>query len=336
MSVGDSWTILFWLQLRPYFEIPDGVGIIVRYRGLTLFLRAKDHVLGINDSKHIFWGPKLIGLESEPWICFGLTRDQKKIALYLNGEEALIIVGTETVLGLEEFRVKAPESNKIKIIKQDLSEWVARRESMFKMQTKTTEDNVILSVRDQEGQLSNRVQALQDMLNALYQGKKYYFEDIVANLRSLIFYKDMNKNYDPLLLRLAAFKKLSLPVYIAPDEEESIQKFIASIGDPPYFWSLNPAKFKPEIPCVKMVDLQDYLENTVLFYGGRFISPLKLIEKLATTQSVAHFDQRVPKLTEGLKDTPVVFGYNTLENYVLLFTELITKVGAYVLEGDPD
>lgn len=334
--MGESWTILFWLQLRPYFEIPDGVGMIVRYRGVTLFLRVKDHVLGIDDSEHIFLGPKVIGLENEPWICFGLTRNQNKIALYLNGEEVLVTVGADTALGLEEFRVKVPDRSKIKIIKQDLSEWVTRRESMFKMQAATTEDYVILPVKDQEDQLSNRLYALQDMLNALYQGRKYYFEDIVANLRSLIFYKGMSRSYDPLLLRLATFKNLSLPVYIAPGEEDSIQQFIAGIGDPPYFWGLNAAKFKPEIPCVKMVDLQDYLENTVLFYNGQFISPLKLIEMLATTQSVAHFDQRVPKLTEGLKDTPVVFGYNTLEHYILLFAELITKVGTYVLGGDPD
>jgi len=47
---------------------------------------------------------------------------------------------------------------------------------MFKVKEETTDNFLILSVRDQERQLESRVQALEDMIDALHHGKNYFFE----------------------------------------------------------------------------------------------------------------------------------------------------------------
>jgi len=169
------------------------------------------------------------------------------------------------------------------------------------------------------------------MIDGVYHGKKYFFKDIVVNLRSLVFFKTKSKSYDPLLLRLATFKKVTLPIYVVPDEGGQVKKFIMSMEKRPHFWGSNFAKFEPRIPCIKMVDLQEFLEKPALLYEGEFISPLELIEKLGTKQSTAHFDQTVPRVIEDLKDTPTVFGYNSLGHFILSMAELVIKVGRFVL-----
>ena len=101
----------------------------------------------------------------------------------------------------------------------------------------------------------------------------------------------------------------------------------------PVVAEVSLARFEPAVPCVEMTDFQDFLEKPALFYDGQLISPLDLIEKAATTQSAAHFDQRSPVVIEGLKDTPVYLGRNILENHILDLAELVVKLGHYVLSA---
>jgi hypothetical protein len=216
------------------------------------------------------------------------------------------------------------------VTEQDLSGWVEKRNSMFKMKSQTSEDKILLSPDTQEDQLRSRVQALQIMLAAFHQGKTCFLDDILSNLRSLVFYKDKSQ-YDPLLLRLAAFKKMPLPVYIVPEQAEIAQHTTGV--EPPLIVGSGSASFEPQIPWVKMVDFQEYLESPALYCNGGPLSPLQLIREAANTQSSAHFDQSVPRIVEGLKDTPIIFGRNTLEQHIVELGELVVKLGHFVLEG---
>jgi hypothetical protein len=329
--MNTSWCIHFWFRLLGYHEDTDRVGVISSYESVTVFLTTKHHTIGIHDGQSRFNGPRLSGLENHPWVCFDLSKDQSKVTLYLNGTMMLGIDGAEIVYNLEEFDIPPSDPSRVRPIVQDLSEWVKKRESMFKMKVATTDDYIILDANKQAEQLQHRVQALEDLLQSFREGKDYFFDDILANLRVLVFYKQGSKSYDPLLLRIAAFKQLTLPVYVIPDDEHLIEPLIDSTEDMPRFAGFSLAMPYPEIPCVKMVDLQDFLEKPVMFYEGQFLSPLELIEKAATKQSTAHFDQTVPQVIEGIRDTPRVFGYNSLEYYFLSFAEVVAAVGRHVL-----
>lgn len=324
-----QWSILFWFQLKLETKIPTNKGIITSYKGITVFLTVDDHVIGINDGEADYLGPRITGLESAPWIHYGLTKDVSRITLYLNGMKAMEIAEREIVYKTEEFHAKAGDSSHIRMIDQDISDWSDKRESMFKIKQETTGAYRLLSPVEQEDQLRKRVQALEELLQAFRAGKTHFFEDILANLRSLLFYKSKSPNYDPLLLRIAAFKHMSLPVYVIP-VDDALTKHITD--SEPAIVDLSSVSFEPVIPCVRKVDFQEFLEKPTLLYEGQQISPLAIIEKIATTQSTAHFDQRIPLVIEGLKDTPILFGANLLDHYILTLAELVAKLGHYVLD----
>lgn len=279
------WTIMFWLQIWLKREPPNGVGIVASYNDVVVFLRTTDYTMGISSEGTTFLGPKITGLERNPWLCLGLTKDQSRIAFYLNGERVMEIHEGQILFKLEDFHVKTGDNTRIKTIEQDLSGWIEKRKLVFRMQQNTTDKYLILGAKEQEKQLEARVQALGELIYGFHHGKRYFFEDIVANLRSSVFYKSKSETYDPLLLRIAAFKGITLPVYVIPDDDNRIENLSKIRHENPHFWGFAFARFEPEIPCVKMVDLQEFLEKPAMLYQGEFISPLALIEKLGTTQS---------------------------------------------------
>ena len=322
------WSICFWFQLNLKPRIPTNKGIITSYEGITVFLTVDNHVIGINDGETDYLGPKITGLENAPWIFSSLVKDVSKTTLYLNGMKAMEIAEREIVYKTEEFHAEAGDRSRVQVIKQDLSDWVDKRESMFKAKQETSEAYRLLSPVEQEDQLRKRVHALEDLLQAFRAGKTYFFEDILANLRSLIFYKNKGSNFDPLLLRVAAFKHTPLPVYVMRGDHELTEHINDS---KPVIAGSGLARFEPVIPWVKMIDFQEFLEKPALFYYDQFVSPLDLMEKIVSIQSTAHLDQRIPLVIEGLKDTPVLLGENILDYYILTLAELVAKLGHYVL-----
>jgi hypothetical protein len=326
--MNNTWSSHFWFRLQDRRDDSDRMGIIYSYERVSVFLTTKNHTIGILDGDSRFDGPHLSGLENRPWVCFDLTRDQTRLTLYLNATAILCVDSTRIIHNMKDFELPASDPTRVRPIVQDLSEWVKKRESAFKMKVMTTDDLVILDAQKQEEQLRRRIQALEDLIQSFREGREYFYDDIIANLRSLVYYKPGNKNYDPLLLRIAAFKRLPLPVYVMPDHED----LAPSLVDSTRFAGLNMVMPQAEIPCVKMVDFQNFLEEPAMFYEGALLSTLDLIEKVANKQSTAHFDQTIPHQIEGIQNTPRVFGYNSLEHYFLSLAEVVAAVGRHVLD----
>ncbi|MEW6714087.1 MAG: hypothetical protein AB1306_03210, partial [Nitrospirota bacterium] len=190
ISMQPPWSIMFWIQLRQWPDAP--AGLIATYENITVFLSTEDNVIGIRDGNKTYLGPKISGLDNMPWICFGLTRGQSITTLYLNGKQALQFSEDTIIFRLNEFHATAGDPQKVKAIQQDLSPWIQKRESMFKLKETTSKDYVLISSSDQEDQLRQRIQALDALLGAFHNGKLYFFDDMTANLRSLVFYKEKN------------------------------------------------------------------------------------------------------------------------------------------------
>lgn len=321
------WSIAFWYQLVLEPKPATKKGIIASYEGITVFLTVDDHVIGINDGETDYLGPTITGLKNAPWILCGLDNAESNITLYLNGEKAIKIAQGEIVYKIQQFHVEASKKSQPPFIEADLSDWVTKRESMFKIKQETSEQYRLLTSQEQEKQLIERMDALEDLLRAYHSGKYYFLEDILANLRSLVFYKDKS-TYDPLLFRVAAFKHSPLPVYVAPADDELTQV----TSTQPTMAVSSSLSFEPVIPWVKNIDFQEFIEKPGILYEGQVVSPLELIEKISNTQSVAHFDQRVPIIVEGLKNTPVIFGHNFLESLIINLSEIVIKLGRFVLK----
>jgi len=326
------WSIVSWYQISLLSKPSTVKGIIFSYNAITVFLAVDDHIIGINDGEHDYLGPIIAGLENAPWILYGLTNDGSSITLYLNGIKVLEIAEGKTIYNIGNFHATVGDRSNIQVIEQDLSDWVDKRKSMFMLRQETSREYRLLSTEEQAQQLFNSIEALGEMLQDYNAGKAYLFEPILASLRALVYYKIGNRTYDPLLLRIAAFKNISLPVYLIP-RENGIRNLTEVLDNPPVIASLGMATFEPGIPNVKMTDFQEFLEQPILAYNDKFISPLYLIERVASTQSTAHFDQRAPLVLEGLKDTQVFGGQNILKHHILSLAELVVKLGHHVLSS---
>ena len=326
------WSIYFWYQLNLDPKPATKKGIIASYEGINIFLTVDDHVIGINDGEIDYLGPKIIGLENAPWIFYGLTKDVSTTTLYLNATKVIEISEGKTIYNIKDFHVEVGDRSHIQVIEQDLSDWVDKRKSMFTLQQETSKEHRLLSTEEQEEQLSNSILALGEMLQDYNAGKAYLFEPILSSLRALVYYKIGNKKYDPLLLRIAAFKNMSLPVYVSP-REKGITDLTGILDDSPEIASMSRATFEPRIPNIIMTDFQDYLEQFILASKDEFVSPLVLIERAANTQSMTHYDQRTPLVLEVLKDTPLFSGQNLLKQHILSLAELVVKLGHHVLSS---
>jgi len=54
---------------------------------------------------------------------------------------------------------------------------------------------------------------------------------------------------------------------------------------------------------------------------------------ISTTQSTAHFDQRVCKIADALDNTPVILGHNTLEFIIVSLAEVVVSLGDFVFHN---
>ena len=330
----SSWIFTPWIKLQIIKTTKDEIRYIFSFNEIGVFLKTNSHIIGVSISNNYYFGPKILGIEFEPWINLSIARDYAKnfVALFINATKLLEIKNDEIIYKLNEFKVEKPLTQKTQIIKTDIQKWIEIRKQQFKLKRETIDKYYLLSQKEQENQLKNRIISLSDLLKNYYSGKTYYLDDIVANLRSLLFYKKNSKNYDPLLLRIASYKEISLPVYIMPDIDNIAKVLIHEAIHKPLFLGLNIAQLEPEIPCIMLVDFQEYLELPSLYYEGEEISPLSLIEKLATTRSTAHFDQRIPKDIRHIENSPIILGQNSLEYYMLSFAKLTIELGKIVLK----
>jgi len=323
------WTIVYWYKINLDPLPTTDKGILIFYEGIYVFLTIDKHIIGINDGNSEYLGPVVTGLEYSPWIMVGLTNDESHIFLYLNGEKVLEVSHGKIVFTIEQFHAtkgKDPPP----ITKEDLSNWVDKRESMFKIKQETSNQYRLLTPDEQVQQLVARIDALKDLLKGYHAGKRFYLADILSNLRSLIFYKDKRPTYDPLLLRVAAIKHSPLPVYTTPERDE--QQQFTEIPQPTIDLFAF-VSFEPGIPNIKNIDFQEFLENPSLFWEEQTVSPLALLEMISTTQSTAHFDQRVCKIADALDDTPVITGHNTLEFYIISLAEIVVNLGDFVIHS---
>jgi hypothetical protein len=331
--MNEEWGYSQWLRLEIPSESRESIGIISEYAGIKVALSNPSHYLGIIYKSSFLSGPQLMGLEFSPWMFLSITRKQENIRVHINAELALEIDDGQVLFKLDTFKVERGSGNKEPIETQDLSKWVEKRKGMFKRKAQPSKDRVSLTLEEQQNQLVGRLRALEELVQEFDKGKRFFFGDIVATLRSLLFYRSKGRNFDPLLLRIAAFKEATLPVYIPPKNEDLIGQTIINAKELPEFFGLTCATIQPEIPCILLTDFQEYLESPSLFYKGEPISPLSLIGRVADTQSTAHFDQTVPEDVEGIRSTPITFGKNHLEYYIMRLAELTLSLGKKLVES---
>jgi len=177
------WSIAVWYKINLDSLPKPGKDIIVSYEGIYVFLTIDKHIIGINDGNFKYLGPVVTGLEDSPWILYGLSNDGSHVVLYLNGEKVLEVSHGKLLFATEQFHAKKSKSPPL-ITKEDLSNWVDKRESMFKIKQETSNQYRLQTPDEQVQQLVARIDALKDLLKGYHSGKSFYLADILALVKS--------------------------------------------------------------------------------------------------------------------------------------------------------
>ena len=175
-------------------------------------------------------------------------------------------------------------------------------------------------------QLVDITDSIKDLIDLINKGKKQHIVHLLSSLRSLIYYRDRSSNYDPLLLRLAAYNEVGLPVYtheLFPDVSLDESSF-----------SISPhAKSLPSSFNTKMIDFQNYLESPFINIDGKLLSLLDFIGNAATTKSAAHFDQRIPRVIGAFDNIPVLHNITIFDRTIINLALLVIDMAQIVLKN---
>jgi hypothetical protein len=186
---------------------------------------------------------------------------------------------------------------------------------------------------EQAQDLSLGVQSLRDLSRFVHEGHRHLLGHLAVELRALVYWN--GRNYDPLLLRLAARAGIPLPVYVIPDKPRPPAKEGLAIhvrrGEP---------SIVKTIPTQTIVDLQQWLTSRVLSertapnQGGagelRHLTVKDLIAEVAETLGPAHYDQDVPFAIENLSriEGPTA---DEVTLVLLMAASIVTELSEYVL-----
>lgn len=270
-------------------------------------------------------GPKILNLQDKNFTHIVVTKDtNENIILYLNAKKVFHILKNELVFFEKEFLLKKHENQKKEIIEGNLSLWVDTRINQFKIKESTSDDYEVTPVDEQILQLTKSIDSLEDLINEVSRGKTMHIDHILTTLRSLLFYNKSKSSYDPLLLRIASYKQMELPIYVNPS-------FILENNESSSFSISCPASMGRSDSNYKIIDFQEYLESNIIKSNNEQLTPLLFISKAANTMSSAHHDQRKPKSIAKFEKVTKINGVSTLDRVIVDLAILTVGIGEYIL-----
>ena len=221
-------------------------------------------------------------------------------------------------------------------IKSKCTAWINWRNIHYAFpQQNSKDDKIVKSIEEQFAELNNSIKELRHLSEEVFlKNQDYLLPSIYAKLRVLLFWPDniKNKSYKPLLIRLAGFLKLPLPLYAYPNDMH-YKKFLAihSIGYKPSFSiQYNHASIDKKEVGMDIVDLQEWLNSLFVDVNGEINYRLKdFIFDLSNTFG-AHNDEDVSKKVKTLKDFAVK-NSNGVKSIIENVTLVTINSGLYVL-----
>jgi hypothetical protein len=186
------------------------------------------------------------------------------------------------------------------------SEWTTWRAERFASSKQAPRRGRRLkSTEEQVEELKRAAQSASDLANLILQGHTHLLGHLAAELRALLFWK--GRQYDPLLLRLAARKNLSLPVFIVREGGPLpvTNGLVAHVrrGMPSHMRFL---------PTHTLADLQEWLISPAVSEPSSAksdlatdplndMSVIEMIAGTADTLGAAHYDQDTPTALDILR-----------------------------------
>lgn len=196
-----------------------------------------------------------------------------------------------------------------------IEKWINWRKERFIDSIKATVANTDRrdkSEAEQVRELLDVANNLEDIFNNWISGKSYLIMSILAILRSLLCHKIVEKNvnrttYNPLLLRVASYRSLPLPVYARPVNEDIPENILEILSkDTLSHLTINEATLTKTSNNQILMDFQEWLNGEVIIsYGDKkpfFYSINQILLDSSNTLGASHFDTNVPLKLDFLKN----------------------------------
>jgi hypothetical protein len=188
-------------------------------------------------------------------------------------------------------------------------------------------------------ELRNAISSLDALVRAVRDGQAEFVDDIASRLRALIYWSPSNSSYNPLLLRLAARRRLPLPVFAFSDKHPRAPKVLEDAQLHISFNYPTPIRVYPK---QRLMDLQSYLQTTVQLDRSGALVPIgssfavwqqtanDIIRDAASTIGSANYDDTVPVGLDRLRQMRTT-RTDSLAPFLIKISLAVGELARYVL-----
>ena len=217
-------------------------------------------------------------------------------------------------------------------IKDKCSKWIEwRKENFPNPQSEIEKDEILKDKEEQVEELRDQIMALIDLYYSVFiSNKRYLLSCIYSLLRALLFWpKTSNKRkiYKPLLIRIAGFENLPLPVYAIPSKL-GIEKSDELVPHVMFENQIASIDFKDD--RFDIMDIQEWLEQPIIVDTEKDVYKVKDLLFDSANSWGAHSDESVPFFLNRVKRIEVLSD-EFLLNIIKNVTEVTIESGKFVL-----
>jgi len=207
-------------------------------------------------------------------------------------------------------------------------DWIKWRATYLSSLT-TPSGRRMKSASQQWTELENETKFLRSLLPAVQTGQTHLAYKLAASLRALLFWKlrglSLDQNYNPLLLRVASWRHLALPVFAHSGDGP---KTPAVVTQAAYRVMQNCPEMGRKVTTQTLMDVQQWLEIPVLDCE---LNAKDVIAQTANTLGGAHFDPGVPEQLDHFRQFHA-FEKSALATYLVEVARTVINLADYVLQ----
>jgi hypothetical protein len=238
-----------------------------------------------------------------------------KSTLYVNGQELLPgLPGVQAFSVLPQHPPFGQRSFDDPTAALACHKWIQNRKDKFTPIKAARPDRRLKTSEEEANNLCNSIAHIKELLQRIESGERagYLLGTLATEMRACICWphpkRDAkeDKNWNPLLLRMASKADLPLPVYSLSRSEAEAEAKTPLLKETTLRLVPDPARIERRYVRDQICDLQEALVNTMLRIGpmptGRTIIAVDLIRELAHTEGAAHYDRDASEFVDVLKE----------------------------------
>jgi hypothetical protein len=195
-----------------------------------------------------------------------------------------------------------------------------------------TEGRRIKTLAEQVAELQDAVQTLQALATDIRRGKAYLVPALAGQLRALIYWPNARPTWNPLLYRVADYRRMPLPIFGDARRDDELPELIQQASG--HMRRLS-ASCVARFPSDQLIDLQDYMDMTVATFVSEQgkderVTVQDVLGAAANTMGAAHYDETIRLDFDRLHRTES-FGTSVVHTILVDLADVAAELGHFVL-----